>query len=367
MTSRSGLAVVAALLAACSGPADSVATTVSDVATTTGATASTEVSTTTVPGAPTTTTTVAGTTTTGPVPVGAPTGILVAGEAGIELVVDGTATTILDVPASIAADDLMGGIIFQRLEADDGFGAPEDTIVWWLPAGAAEAQALLVPSGDDRLRLVGVEAIDSSPTVVYIRRTNPNDFETAEDTLRLYDVASAGVSEVRTVGGWESGVGGLTYGGGIFAANWFGEAYSGFDFFDAEGRDVDVAADPYPTDAICFDGTIEPGGGRCFDNVAISADGDLLGYTVVVADDGGIARRLDLVIVRVGDGTERARITLRDQEPFSAGPLDLLGDLVLVGTGVEGGNAMLVDMASETVTSLDTRGAARFALTLTGG
>ena len=366
MTSRSGLTVVAAMMiAACSGPTGD--TTVPDSTTTTSATAPTEVPTTTAPDTPTTTTTVADTTTTEPAPVGSPTGILVAGEAGIELVIDGAATMILDVPASVAADDLRGGVVFQGLEADDGFGAPEDTIIWWLPAGAAEAQSLLVPSGDDRLRLVGVENIDGSPTVVYIRRANSGDFETAEDTLRLYDFATAEVTEIRTVGGWESGVGNLTYGDDIFAANWFGEAYSGFDFFDAQGEDVDMAADPYPADAICFDGTIEPGGERCFDNVAISADGDLLGYTVPVEDDDGIVRRVDLVVVGVGDGAERARITLREREPFSVGSLDILGDLVLVGPGAEGGSAVVVDVASGTVTPLDVRGTTRFAFTLTDG
>jgi hypothetical protein len=300
-----------------------------------------------------------------------PTGILVAGEAGIVLIDGARVTTLLAEPASIAVDDLMGGVLYQGPRANGGYGEPEDTIVWWLAAGANAPRSLLVPTGDQRLRLVGVESIDGSPTVVYIRSESPGDFENAKDTLRLYDFETAEVTEIRTVGGWESGAGHITFGGGVFASNWFGEAYSGFDFYDAEGDTVGIGGNPYPDGVICFDGTIDPDGGRCFDDIAISPDGSSLAYTRLVADDDGIVTQRDLIVVNADDGTELARLVLRAEEPFSVASLDLRGDVVLVNRSTffldDPEPAVVVDLDTGRITSLDIPGIARFSVSLTSG
>jgi hypothetical protein len=297
-----------------------------------------------------------------------PTSILVASESGIVLIDGANTTTLLDEPASVAVDDLRGGVVYQGPRANGGYGDSEDTIVWWLPAGAETPQSLLVPTGDQRLRLVGVERIDGSPTVVYIRSENPGDFENAEDTLRLYDFDTAEVTEIRTVGGWESGAGQITFGGGIFASNWFGEAYSGFDFFDADGNGVEVGGNPYPSGAICFDGTIDPGGGRCYDNLSISPDGTRLSFTRLI-DDDGIMRQRDLVVVSAADGSELARLALRTEAPFSVASVDIRGDIVLVNPFAflmdDPQPATLVDLETGIVTSLDVPGIARFSVSLT--
>lgn len=299
-----------------------------------------------------------------------PTGILVASESGIVLVDGANTTTLLDEPASVAVDDLMGGVVYQRAVADAGYGDPEDTIVWWLPAGAETPQTLLVPTGDPLLELVGVERIDGSPTVVYIRSENPGDFENAEDTLRLYAFDSGEVTEIRTVGGWESGAGQITFGGGVFASNWFGEAYSGLGFFDAEGNDVELGGDPYPSGDICFDGTIDPGGGRC-STTSPSLPMAQLAYTRLAADDDGIARRRDLVVVTAAEGTKLTRLSLRTDEPFSVDALDIRSDVVLVNQFAflvdDREPEAVIDLETSTVVPLDVLGIARFSVSLFRG
>ena len=377
MNQRVGVAatIFMFLLAGCSSSAEDAATTASDAATTQVPAA--PPTSTTLPDATTTTsastTTAAATDSTG---VLAP--VLVANESGVVLLDGEISKVLLDEPASIAVDDLMGGLVFQGPRAQGGYGEPLDTVVWWLPADAETPQSLLVPTGDQRLRLVGVESIGGSPAVVYIRSENPGDFDNAKDTLRLYDFDTGDVAEIRTVGGWESGTAGVTFGEGIFASNWFGEAYSGFDFFDTSGNDVTVAGDPYG-DAICFDGMLEPGsedsgaitGGPCFDNVAISPDGTRIGYTTIARDDEGIVRSLDLVVVATSDGSELYRLTLRTEQPFSVAALDIRGDVVLLNQRAflmeDIGPAEIVDLATGVITRLDVPGIASFAESLAFG
>ena len=367
--------IVVLVLAGCSSSSEDTSTTTSD-ATTTQAVAAPSTST-TLPDAPTMTS--ASTTTSAATDSdGVPAPVLVADESGVVLLDGEISKALLDEPASIAVDDLMGGLVFQGPRAQGGYGEPVDTVVWWLPADAEAPQTLLVPTGDQRLRLVGVESIDGSPAVVYIRSENPGDFDNAKDTLRLYDFETGDVTEIRTVGGWESGTAGITFGEGIFASNWFGEAFSGFDFFDTDGNDVTVAGDPYG-DAICFDGMLEPGsedsgaitGGQCFDNIAISPDGSTLAYTTVTRDDEGIVRSLELVVVSTSDGSELHRLTLRTEEPFSVASLDVRGDFALVNQRAfqmeEIGPAEIIDLATGAVTRLDVPGIARFAESLAWG
>lgn len=376
MTPRVGIAAIIAmlLLAGCSNSSEGTSTTAEAMTTQPPAAPSTS---TTVPDAPTTT---AASTTTAAVTdsTAVPTGVLVANESGVVLLDGETAKVLLDAPASIAVDDLMGGLVFQGPSAQGGYGEPLDTIVWWLPADAGVPRSLLVPTGEQRLRLVGVESIDGSPAVVYIRFENPGDFDNAKDTLRLFDLDTAEVTEIRTVGGWESGAAGITFGEGIFASNWFGEAYSGFDFFDTTGNDVTVSGDPYG-DAICFDGMLEPGsedsgaitGGPCFDNVAIAPDGSQLAYTTIARDDEGIVRSLDLVVVSTDDGSEVRRIALRTEEPFSLASLHIRGDIALVNQRAfladDIGPAEVIDLRTGATTRLAVSGVARFAESLAWG
>ncbi|MDH3250518.1 MAG: hypothetical protein OEQ47_16230, partial [Acidimicrobiia bacterium] len=221
-------------------------------------------------------------------------------------------------------------------------------------------------------RLLGVELIDGSPSVIYVRMDDRGDFDNARDTLRIYDFETAEVAEVRTVGGWEGGVGHVTYGGGVFASNWFGEAYYGFDFFDARGTDVFLGGDPYPSGAVCFDGTIDPGGGRCYENLAISPDGSTIVYTIVVPDDEGIIRKLDLVVVGATDGSQLHRFTLRTDEPFSIDSLEIRGDSVLYNgytftTRRERVPATVVDLTTGQSSTIPVPGTARFASMFSGG
>ena len=128
MTPRVRICVTIALflLAGCSSSSETTTTVTHDTATTEIPAEST--TSTTAVDAPTTT--VEATTTMSAGAADVPTGILVAGESGIVLVEGGNASTVLDQPASVAADDLMGGLVFQGPGSDSGFfGAPEETIV----------------------------------------------------------------------------------------------------------------------------------------------------------------------------------------------------------------------------------------------
>ena len=109
MSTRVTVIAAALLIAACSSEpsATSVAeTTVSTVGTTT-------IGTTTSTVADTMTTVVDNTTTTTSLEDFDGPPLLVATESGIQLVGVGETTTLLDIPASLAADDLMGGVVFQ--------------------------------------------------------------------------------------------------------------------------------------------------------------------------------------------------------------------------------------------------------------
>jgi len=294
--------------------------------------------------------------------------ILVAGADGA--IVEGAGgDPLVPGPVVSVADDRMGGVVYQEA-AGRWQNDPEDTIVWWKPGGRGEPRALLVPTGDQWLSLVDVEIIAGAVTVVYVRSegtTGPDDFR---DTLRLYDIVTGEVTEVATVGGWESGPGQISFGGGLFAVNWFVEAVSGFEFYATDGAVEMVAGDPYGGGDACFDGA-RGDGDPCFTEVAISDDGTRLGYLEDTRDAAGLWIGTELVVVSRDGSRELARIDLQRAEQvwFPTG-LELSSRFALVnrvdsasGTPL---TALLIELADASIRELATEGHARFTSSIPG-
>ena len=297
--------------------------------------------------------------------------VLVAGPDGIHLVGDSAQTTLLETPVVVAADDRLGGVVYQ-VAAGRYFHEPETTIVYWLPANSRDGSPLLVPTGRQWLRLVDVEVIDGATRIVYIRSEGENDPEDFADTLRTYDIVAGEVDEVARVGAWESGPGQVSFGAGTFAVNWFAEALSGFDFFAVDGSRVDVAADPYAGDLFCFDGQMDDGSGDpaevpapCAENVSISDDGTEMAYAEFRRDTDGIISGQDLVVVPVDGSRPETRIDLAWTDGMGVVDyIDLVSGYAIVNrrspeTG-DYARAVVVDIMTGELTPLELNGQARF-------
>jgi hypothetical protein len=295
--------------------------------------------------------------------------ILVAGPDGIHLVGESAEATLLEAPVVAAVDDRLGGLVYQ-VASGRYFNEPETTIVYWLPAGARDGSPLLVPTGNQWLRLIDVEVIDGATTVVYIRSEGEEAPEDVRDTLRTYDFVSGEVEEVAAVGGWESGVGQVSFGAGTYALNWFAEALSGFDFKDSSGTSLDFAASPYAGDDACFDGTMEDGR-TCAENVAIDDGGTLIAYVELRRDAAGTVRGQDLVLVPIdGSGVER-RVDLGWVEGVGhVSHIDLVTGHAIVNrrdvATLEYTRATVVDLSTGAITPLDRPGQARFTTSIPG-
>ncbi len=251
MRAASILVAIALFLAACSGSGDTASsTTTSTTATpttqptpTTQSTPTTQAS--TVPPATSTTspTSTSSTTTSDPIPFVIPE-LLIAGDDGVHLVdPDGATTLLVEGPAAFAIDDLDGGILFQQ-ERDT---RQRRSTVYRVRADGDRAVATLVADLDQSLALSGIVMDDDEVFVYYTRDEgdNPGD---ARQTLRRYGLTSRTVTELATIGGWESGSYPISVGDGLLLFNWFAEASHGIEVTDLFGSVVAVAGNPSPAE-----------------------------------------------------------------------------------------------------------------------
>ena len=347
MTRRRLCAVAASLvlLAAACGDDEAASTSTTTVPPTTAAT-TTAAPTTTSPS--TTTTSSTTTTTTAPPPAGPPAGsILVTGEDGVYVAAGPDAASQIitadpSVPIAFAIDDTRGGVIFQPNRGPWQYEG-DDSIVYWIPAGAAAAQELLVPAADQGLALEDVAAQGETVGVYYTRVEGKDAPETARQTLRRFDLDAGTVEEVAVVGGWESGSSPISVGGDTIVENSGAEGYIWIDFTNLGGVEFESPANPLSVDEFdCFP--------ECFYYADLSPDGTRVALARLAPNANGFPTTPEIEIRNVATGALELSVTLPDVGAFPwIDSLDLSDTHVLINIVEEGSVypiATIVDLAS---------------------
>jgi hypothetical protein len=310
-----GVLIVAVVAASCAGGGEAATTSVATSSTTRAAVSSSAApSSTSTTLAPTTT----NTETVPPIDVE----LLVAGPDAISLIrSDLTVETLVNSPAFFAIDDLEGGVLFQI----ERFSGNRQSIVYRVAREAGEAVATLIPAIDQGLTLHGMARDGDEAYIYYSRRegTTPDD---ALTTLRRYGMTSREVSELATVGGWESGAFPISISDSLILANWSGEALLGMDFFDLGGNVAAVAADPDPPDDAFFDCF-----GECPSVGELSQNSERLVYVEEI--DG----EAHAVIRHVASGAEIRRIELGVPDGWWVVTFDLNSNYLVVNREARGG------------------------------
>jgi len=329
------------------GPAPS--TTAGPAPTTTAeGTSTTTTPETTIPA--TTTTTVAPTTTTllpGPTPP-APGTVLITNEDGVyEVTLAGDVTQVIDADSgavggiiAFAIDDTAGGVIFQPGRSPWAVHGAA-SIIYRVQAGSSTPSAFLTPADTQGLSLEDV--IDTGTIKAYYTR-----LETAAgapdytQTLRVYDTASATVTELAIVGGWESGSSPISVGGNRIIRNWNGEGWSGVTVSDLSGTNVVAAGNPNSGGSFdCIP--------MCGHAATVSPDGTKIAYAQQV---GGV---LEIILADLSSG---AVLLTANMVPPIAGYVESidLNDAYIVVNLIEEGSevptrATIIDIASDGFTT----------------
>ncbi|MDJ0954078.1 MAG: hypothetical protein QNJ81_10405 [Acidimicrobiia bacterium] len=354
------------VLAACGGDDDAVETTATTTAPVTTAAVTTTVPPTTTTAAPATTTTSTTTTTTSEPPQVAPPdgSMLITNEDGVFVVtLDGVAAQVLEADPGVvggmvdfAIDDTRAGIVVHP-HRNSWFNEGVDTVVYWAPEGAGALQQLLVPAADQILRLEDVQPQGDGVIVYYTRRSGETP-ETAEQTLRAFDLDAKTVTELAVVGGWESGTSPISVGGSTIVRNGSGEAYFWIIFTDLESNLIDSPANPIADGFDCVP--------DCFYYGDLSPDGSLVAFGRLGPNSGGFFTVPQIEVREVATGDLVMSVTL--PELAASGyidSLDLSGTHVLINIVEEGSVypvATVVDLVSGGVSAQQAAvgGVARF-------
>jgi hypothetical protein len=357
------LASFALLVAGCGGGDTATTTsTADDVTTTTVAT------TTTPPVDDTTSSTTSSTTTTStteaPAPVPPDGSMLITNEDGIFVAtLDGASSQLLDADSTVvggmvhfAIDDTRGGIVIQPHESP-WTSVGDDSIIYWVPQGSSNVQELLVPAADQGLRLEDVATRDGVTSVYYTRRFGDTP-DTAEQTLRRFDLDDRTVSEIALVGGWESGSSPISVGGDTIVRNGSGEAYFWITFTDLDNNEFASPANPIPDGG--FDCVPE-----CFYYADLSPDGSEVAFGRLAPNGSGFYTTPEIEVRDIASGDLLLSVTLPELSASGyIDSVDLSATHVLINIVEEGSDypvATVVDLASGlSVVQAPVNGVARF-------
>ena len=347
----------ALLSAACGGEAATTTTagaapttTAGPAPTTTAEGTGTTTSTTPETTIPATTTTIAATTTTAasvPTPP-APGTVLITNEDGVyEVTLGGTVTQVIDADSgavggiiAFAIDDTAGGVVFQPGRSPWAVHGAA-SIVYRVEAGSSTPTAFLTPSDTQGLSLEDV--IDSGTIKAYYTR-----LETAAgapdytQTLRVFDSASGTVTELDTVGGWESGSSPISVGGNRIVLNWNGEGWSGITVLDLSGSNVVAPSNPNSEGSFdCIP--------MCGHAATVSPDGTQIAYAQQV---GGI---LEIILADLASGTVMLTANMTPPVGGYVESIDLNDAYIVVNLIEEGSEvptrATIIDIASDGFTT----------------
>jgi hypothetical protein len=357
------LASFALLVAGCGGGDTATTTsTAADVTTTTVAT------TTTPPVDDTTSSTTSSTTTTStteaPAPVPPEGSMLITNEDGIFVApLDGASSQLLNADSTVvggmvhfAVDDTRGGIVIQPHESP-WTSVGDDSIIYWAPQGSSNVQELLVPAADQGLRLEDVATRDGVTSVYYTRRFGDTP-DTAEQTLRRFDLDDRTVSEIALVGGWESGSSPISVGGDTIVRNGSGEAYFWITFTDLDNNEFASPANPIPDGG--FDCVPE-----CFYYADLSPDGSEVAFGRLAPNGSGFYTTPEIEVRDIASGDLLLSVTLPELSASGyIDSVDLSATHVLINIVEEGSDypvATVVDLASGlSVVQAPVNGVARF-------
>jgi hypothetical protein len=282
--------------------------------------------------------------------------MLITNEEGVYVAtLDGVASKVIDADESavgngiiaFAIDDTRGGVIFQPNRGPWQYKG-DDSIVYWVPQGAAAAQELLVPSADQGLGLEDVAQQGDAAMVYYTRVEGSDSPETASQTLRRFDLDTKTVTEVSVVGGWESGSSPISVGGETIVENSGAEGYVWIDFTDLDGGEFDSPANPLPLeDFDCFP--------DCFYYADLSPDGSHVAVGRLAPNANGFPTTPEIEIRNTASGALVMSVSLPEVFAFPwIHSLDLSNTHVLINIVEEGSEypfATIVDIASGGLTA----------------
>jgi len=324
---RIGIALVAVALAltACSGDDETATTTTVASATTTTTVATTTTATTTTQSlaepnsnlaegeATTTTTTEAPPPPAGSMLITNEDGVFVATLGGVVAQILAADSGAVGGIVDFAMDDTRGGIVVHP-NHNPWFSTGSDSIVYWAPEGSGALQQLLVPAADQGLRLEDVQPQGDTVMVYYTRRFGDTP-DTAEQTLRSFDLDTKTVTEVALVGGWESGTSPISVGGNTIVRNGSGEAFFWIYFSDLADNLFDSPANPMP------DGEVDclP---ECFYYADLSADGSQVALGRLAPNSSGFYTIPEIELRDVASGAVLLSVALPERP--GAGFIDSL-------------------------------------------
>ena len=291
--------------------------------------------------------------------------VLVVNEAGVHRVdSSGRTTTVVAGAVATAVDDGRGGLLYQecagRYRPDND---PASTTVWWMPAGSATRQALLVPTPESHhaLTLHAAYPTGDGLVVVYTRHAGSIPFDDMEDTLRTYDTASKRIIDLFTVRGWEWALDQVSVGGGNIAATEHQMFGSWCVFTDASGEVLSLPGVPVSAPVCAEDIATDV---WCPTSCALSLDGSLIAFKEET--HSGIPGPTTLVVRDLTTGNELGRWIVPDETGWRLGDLAIQDGRLLVNRNSDDGTygqALVFDVGrpSESPEELPLAGMAHFA------
>ncbi len=166
------------------------------------------------------------------------------------------------------ASDGAGGMVFQQQIAIEDQSRDRATI-YRVPAGTTEPVALIEQDSGHIVEMFGVEDVDGVPTLLYTDRTGFDSPESAQTMLVAYDLDSGTGRQLAVVGGWESGIRSVSYGGGVYVLESMAESEVWWRYLDDDGKEFEPAFDPHPVCEISADV-------RCPTQPVMTPEGEIL-------------------------------------------------------------------------------------------
>ena len=304
--------------------------------------------------------------------------------------VDGAERVVYDGRYRAIASDGFGGLVFQvQVSVEDEGG--DRAAIFRVSSGTTEPVVIVAQEPGHLITMRGVEDVDGSPTLLYTDRFGMESPETARSVLVAHDLASGTARELAVVGGWESGIVSISYGGGLYVMEATAESESWFRYLDRDGNEVEPAGDPHPGCELwigCPRGPVMTDDGRVVFHRSqfYDVDGgqiDLPQTGVVVVNDLGLFHYdpEETLIAATGEFTEVVAIiaadlgtgdqvvlrsTELDRQPGEDGPaflaIDVQGEYLIVPDRKEEGGTPPIVVSGVDEWNAEAAGVGRFPL-----
>jgi hypothetical protein len=267
------------------------------------------------------------TTTTLPSPDGPPVLVTVAtteSEAPNGLVTidaTGKATPVFSGRFAALESDGRGGLAFQAQVATEDANRSRGSI-YQVEAGTTEPVEIVTQDEGHIISMRTVAFIDGVAMLIYTDSFGFDAPETARQVLMAYDLDYSSMPrQVAVVGGWESGVVSVSYGGGILLLDSYAESERSWRFLDTDGNEVAARFNPLDrceagdmrcpaTATMAPDGRLVYGQSRFFDSEG--SELDLEAADFVIVNDQGLVLFTGGEEVVIEDFIERFEVRILD-------------------------------------------------------